>query len=103
MFCRWCGAALPEGAATCPTCSRPTSLPTDAPARGPDPFDQVVSDTTRAARELTVAAAKLTERLAQQMQATAQDPRGATTRAARRVARDLDAAREAIENALRDL
>jgi uncharacterized Zn finger protein (UPF0148 family) len=103
MFCRWCGTQLPEGAVNCPSCSKPTSVPSDNRAAESDSFDRVVAETTRAARELTAAAARLTERLAKNMQATADDPKGTATRAARRVARDLDAAREEIEKALRDL
>jgi hypothetical protein len=101
MYCRWCGTQLPDRAATCPTCSKPTSLDQD---RGnPDTFDRVIADTTRAARDLSAAAVRLTDRLAKEMAATAEDPKGTATRVARRVARDLDAAREDIENALRDL
>jgi hypothetical protein len=101
MYCRWCGTQLPEGAATCPKCSKPTS---DTPAGAhSDTFDRVIADTTRAARDLSAAAARLTDRLAKEMAATAEDPKGTATRVARRVARDLDAAREDIENALRDL
>ena len=103
MFCRWCGALLPADAATCPQCSKPTSESNERSEPMTDSFDRVVADTTRAAKDLTAAASRLTERLAKEMQATADDPKGTATRVARRVARDLDAAREEIEKALRDL
>jgi zinc-ribbon domain len=103
MYCRWCGTALPEGATVCPKCGRPTG---DVPAAGPaasDALDQAVTETKRAARDLASAAARFTERLSVEMQATAEDPKGTAKRVARKVAEDLDAAREEIEKALRDL
>jgi zinc-ribbon domain len=103
MFCRWCGSSLPEGAETCPKCGKPASLPSDSDVFSRESVDKVVADTTRAARDLAAAAARFTEKLAAQVKATADDPKGSASRAARRVARDLDAAREEIEKAFRDL
>jgi uncharacterized Zn finger protein (UPF0148 family) len=103
MFCRWCGAQLTDGVATCPKCGKTTSLPSDVEAGGRDAIDRAVADTSRAAKDLAAAAAKFSERLAAQMRSAADDPKGTATRAARRVARDLDSAREEIEKALRDL
>jgi len=103
MFCRWCGTQLPEGAMSCPKCGKSATGAADPERSGHETVDQVVADATRAARDLTVAAARLTERLATRMHAAAEDPKGTATRAARRVARELDAAREEIEKTLRDL
>ncbi len=103
MFCRWCGTQLPEGATSCPKCGKLAGGAADAVGPGRETVDQVVAEASRAARDLTAAAARLTERLAARMQAAADDPKGTAARAARRVARDLDAAREEIEKTLRDL
>jgi ribosomal protein L40E len=103
MFCRWCGTQLPENAEKCPKCGKAADLPPDAEHTSRDSVDRVVADATRAARDLSAAAARFTERLSAKMGAAADDPKGAASRAARRVARDLDAAREEIEKALRDL
>jgi len=103
MFCRWCGTHLPEGAGTCPKCGKPTSMTSEGERSSPEAVDRIVAEAARAARDLTAAAARFTERLATKMQARADGPKGGAARAARRVARDLDAAREEIEKALRDL
>ena len=103
MFCRFCGAALPEAAATCPKCSKPTSIPPDPSRTSREVVDRVVEETSRAARDLADAAGRFTDRLAVKMKAAADDPKGTAERTARRVARDLDRARAEIEKALKDL
>jgi hypothetical protein len=103
MYCRWCGTQLPDAAKTCPKCGKPASLASDFDPAARDAVDRVIADTTRAAKDLAAASARFTERLASKMQAAADDPKGTATRAARRIARDLDEAREEIEKALRDL
>jgi hypothetical protein len=103
MFCRWCGAVLPEGAAACPKCGKPTSVAGDVEKTTRDTVDSVIADATRAAKDITAAAAQLSEKLAARLRSAADDPKGSVSRAARRVARDLDNAREEIEKALRDL
>ncbi len=103
MFCRWCGTQLADGDEKCPKCGKPVTLPGDAESASQDSVDRIVADTTRAARDFALAASQFTERLATKMRAAAEDPQGTATRTARRVARDLDRAREEIEKALKDL
>jgi cell division septum initiation protein DivIVA len=101
MYCQWCGAELPAGAAKCPKCGKATSSASGP--TGTQDFDQIIADAKRAAKDLTTAAAQLTQRLGSKMQAAADDPKGSAHRVARRVAKELDAAREEIEKALREL
>jgi len=103
MFCRWCGTQLPEGSDVCPKCGKGEPHSSEGERSSKETVDRVVADATRAARDLTAAASRLTERLAAKMQSAADDPKGTASRAGRRIARDLDAAREEIEKALRDL
>ncbi|MCI4365419.1 MAG: zinc-ribbon domain-containing protein [Thermoplasmata archaeon] len=100
MFCRWCGSQLPDGSGSCPKCGKPTDGATP-PNR--DTVSQVLEDTKRAALELMSATTRLTERVASKFEEGAHDPKGTATRAARRVAHELDVAREEIEKAFREL
>ncbi|MCI4373625.1 MAG: hypothetical protein L3K02_08310 [Thermoplasmata archaeon] len=92
-----------DGVETCPKCGKLNAFPSEGDSSSRETMDRVVADATRAARDLTAAAARLTDRLGKKMQAAADDPKGTATRAARRVAHDLDSAREEIEKALKDL
>jgi hypothetical protein len=103
MYCRWCATELPDGAEACPKCGKTTPLPSDADRTALDSIDRAVDDTTRAAKDLARAASQFTERLADKMKGAADDPKGTATRTARRIARDLDSAREEIEKAFREL
>ncbi|MGA8275685.1 MAG: zinc ribbon domain-containing protein [Thermoplasmata archaeon] len=103
MFCRWCGTQLPDRVETCPKCGKRESRVSDSEDSGRDAVDRAVADTTRAARDLAAVAAQFSDRLATRMKAAADDPKGTATRTARRIAHDLDAARERIEKALQDL
>jgi hypothetical protein len=88
---------------TCPKCGKITPSGPDTERSSRDAVERAVADTTRAAHDLAAAATRFSERLAVKMKAAADDPKGTATRTARRVARDLDTAREEIEKALRDL
>jgi uncharacterized Zn finger protein (UPF0148 family) len=103
MFCRWCGSPLADGAETCPKCGKSTSVTSDEERTTRDAVDRAVDDTARAARDLTAAALRFTDKLSSKLKEAADDPKGTANRTARRVARDLDAAREEIEKAFRDL
>ncbi len=113
MYCSQCGKELPANTTTCPACGFPsTSSPpppvgasTSAPPSSPpgDTVDQVLNETRKAARELADATARLSKRLVQKAQIAAKDPRGSTKKAARRVAKELDAAANEIDQILKKL
>lgn len=96
--CRWCGAALSPGAATCPSCGRPFNLPAD-PA---DPVDDALREAKRAAKELAGATARVSQYVLAKAKTAAADPSGAARKVLKRAADDLETVRRDVEKALRD-
>ncbi len=103
MNCTSCGATIPDGASSCPACGRPVAPPPGNPAGHSDPVDKLVSELSTAARDLTVAAAKLSRGLLRKAESAAKDPSNAARRVIRRATEELEAARREVEKALKDL
>ncbi|MGA7922418.1 MAG: hypothetical protein WCA77_00355 [Thermoplasmata archaeon] len=70
---------------------------------GDDSIERALEDLARTAKDLTVATAKCTERILAKAGSAAKDPSGAVQKVTRRIVVELDAARQGIERALRDL
>jgi hypothetical protein len=66
-------------------------------------LEQALGETKRAAKDLAVATARLTKHLLSKAETAARNPSGSATKAAKRVAKELDAASEEIERILKDL
>lgn len=96
--CRWCGGALPAGAAFCPACGRPFNLP----ATPADPVEEALREAKRAAKELAAATARVSEYVLAKAKSAAADPPGAARKVLKRAADDLEAARRQVEQALRE-
>ena len=114
MYCSQCGHELPTNATACPACgysSVGTSPPPAAasstnappPPSSGDTVDQILTETKKAAHELADASARLSKRLVARAQTAAKDPTGSAKKAAKRVAKELDAAAKEIDRILKSL
>jgi len=63
----------------------------------------VLGDVRRASRNLAVATARLTKRIASKAEVAAQNPTDSAKKAAHRLAKELEAAANEVEKILRDL
>jgi hypothetical protein len=66
-----------------------------------DTLEAALGEARKAAQELARASAKLTRRLVDKAERAAQDPRGSVERAAKRAAKELDAAAREIDELLK--
>lgn len=66
-------------------------------------FEQVLSDTKRAAKDLAVASARLTKRLISKADQAAKDPAGTVHKAASQVAKELESMSKEIERLLDEI
>lgn len=102
MYCQTCGKELPGGATSCPSCHATVFYP-PPPPNPSDPLDQILSDVKHAASDLLAGSARLSGRLADHAEAAAKDPSGSAKKAARRVAKELDAAAKEVDRVLKGL
>ncbi|MGC2035261.1 MAG: hypothetical protein WA761_07460 [Thermoplasmata archaeon] len=77
------------------------SAPRPPPAN--DSIEKALEDLTRSVKDLAIATTKVTERVFAKAGSAAKDPSDAMRKMARKMATELDAARQQIENAFRDL
>lgn len=105
MYCARCGAKLPEGAAVCLSCgfSTKASAPGGTTPSPSDPFDEVIRETKRAAKELAKATAKLSRQVATHADAVAKDPSGSTRKALDHLKRDVRTLVDDVSDALKKL
>lgn len=108
MRCASCGADNPDGSSVCGSCHAsllPPPPPPPSPGRASrsDQIDDLVRETQRAAKELAVASARLSKRLAEHAKVAAKDPGGAAKKAADRIAKELESVGNDVERILRDL
>jgi len=68
-----------------------------------DSLKEAIEATRRAAKELAVASANLTKRVAGKADAAAHDPSGSAKKVAHRVAKELDRVAQEIDRILDDL
>lgn len=101
MYCQNCGTELPAGALVCSSCG--AIVPGHTSGREPASFRQLLEETRRSAHDLVDSTAKLTKRLASKAETAAKDPSVTAKKAARRVAKELDAAAREVERILQDL
>jgi uncharacterized protein YpuA (DUF1002 family) len=66
-------------------------------------FEEVLSETKRAAKDLAQASARLTKKLVSKADTAAKDPAAAVGKAARRVAKELESMSQEIERLIKDL
>jgi uncharacterized Zn finger protein (UPF0148 family) len=103
MFCQQCGKEIPSGSPTCPACGFNAMSHSAAAPSDPESVEKIISEMKRAAKDLSVAAANLSQRVADKAGRAAKDPSGSAKRATRKVAEELDKAAKEIDRVLRDL
>jgi uncharacterized Zn finger protein (UPF0148 family) len=103
MNCAQCGAGLPEGATTCPSCGAAVVRPTAAPAPPPASLEQLLAETRQAAKNLASSTAQLSKRMLTKAESAAKDPTAAAKKVAQRAAKELEAAAREVDRILRDL
>jgi len=105
MRCASCGAENPDGSPVCGSCHAPLIPPPPPPsaATPSNQLDDLVRDTQRAAKELAVASARLSKRLAEQAKVAAKDPGGTAKKAADRLAKELESVGNDVERILKNL
>lgn len=103
MNCTKCGAGLPQGATSCPSCG--ASVAGAAPAPGPAPasLEELLSETKRAAKDLASSTAQLSKRLFTRAETATKEPRVTAKKVAQRAAKELEAAAREVERILKDL
>ena len=108
MRCAACGAENPDGSSVCGSCHAsllPPPPPPPSPGRAlhSDQIDDLVRETKQAAKELAVASARLSKRLAEQAKVAAKDPGGTAKKAADRLAKELESVGNDVERILKNL
>ncbi len=66
-------------------------------------LEQALGETKKAAKDLAVATARLTKRILHKADRAAQNPTASVEKAARKVAKELDAMAKEIDRLLKDL
>jgi cell division septum initiation protein DivIVA len=102
MYCPQCGKELAPGNLTCAACGF-ISPAAPAPSAAPPSFEQLVSETKHAAKDLAKSTAHLSKRMFSKAQTAAKDPSGSAKKVAHRAAKELEAAAREIDRILRDL
>ncbi len=103
MYCQQCGKEIPSGSPICPGCGFNAMAREPAPSPGSDSIEHFVSETKKAAKELAVAAATLSQRVVDKAADAARNPPAAAKRARRRAAEELEKAAREIDRIIRDL
>jgi cell division septum initiation protein DivIVA len=102
MYCQQCGKELPTGSLTCSSCGF-ASAPPPPPHAPPASFDDLVSETKHAAKDLAKATSELSKRLVSKAQTAAKDPSGSAKKVAHRAADELESAAREIDRILQKL
>jgi hypothetical protein len=103
MYCVYCGKEIGDADSKCPGCGKEVVRPVPPSGSTRDALGQMLADTERAARDLALGAARLSEKVASKAKRAAEDPGEAARKTARRVSEELDRARRDLEKVLRDL
>ena len=93
MYCSRCGTDLPAGVENCPSCGfaipRSSSLRA-APGKSLDSLEEALRDAERAAKDLAHATARLSKRVATGASKAARDPSGTAKKVTARLKQEID-------------